>query len=219
MTIHIFLADDHSIIRDGLSALLQANPEMQVVGDAANGLQAVEKVLALKPDVVIMDISMPGLNGILATQQILDNLPGTHVIILSMLGENEYLFQALKAGAQGYLLKESAGREVLEAVFAVQAGKIYLSQPVLKALVEDYLYYRSQGEKKRLMDLLSQREREVLQHVVEGKTSAAIAELLFLSPKTVESYRSRIMHKLSTPDLPSLIKYAIKENLFSEQSK
>ena len=208
--IKVYLADDHLIVRDGLRALLEANPDIVVVGDAPDGQQAVQEVLHLQPDVVIMDISMPILNGIAATQEILAVLPETRVIILSMLGDAEHVFRALEAGAQGYLLKESAGREVVEAVLGVYAGRVYLSSPVTNTLISDYLHARGQVKPQDLFAQLSLREREVLKLVVAGSTSAQIAEVLFLSPKTVESYRSRIMHKLSVPDIPSLIKLVIQ---------
>lgn len=215
MKINVLIADDHTVVRDGLRALLQANPLIQVVGGAASGRQAVHQVQNLQPEVVILDISMPELNGIEAAGQILEVSPHSKVIILSMIGTPEHIYRALKVGAKGYLLKESAGREVMDAVLAVQAGNIYLSQPVLNTLIADYLQHRIPEEKQDPLGLLSQREREVLQWVLEGKTSAEIAEILFLSPKTVESYRSRLMHKLDTPDLPSLIKFAIQQGLVS----
>jgi DNA-binding NarL/FixJ family response regulator len=208
--IKVYLADDHLIVRDGLRALLEANTNIVVVGDAPDGQQAVQEVLHLLPDVVIMDISMPILNGIAATQEILAVLPETRVIILSMLGDAEHVFRALEAGAQGYLLKESAGREVVEAVLEVFSGKVYLSPPVTNTLIADYLHARTQIKPYDPFALLSLREREVLKLVVAGSTSAHIAEVLFLSPKTVESYRSRIMHKLGAPDIPSLIKLVIQ---------
>lgn len=213
MQIRVCIADDHAVVRDGLRALLEANPDIVVVGDAADGRQIVGQVQNLQPDVVIMDISMPLLNGIDATREILEHSPQVRVIILSMLGAPERVFRALQAGARGYLLKESAGREVMEAVLAVYAGDIYLSQPVTHTLITDYLEHRGNEEKEGPLERLSQREREVLRLVVQGKTSAEIAEILFLSPKTVDSYRSRMMRKLNMPDLPSLVRFAIQEGL------
>jgi DNA-binding NarL/FixJ family response regulator len=213
MNINVFIADDHAVVRDGLIALLEANSDIEVVGDAADGNQAVNQVLDLNPDVVIMDISMPEVNGIVATRRILEKLPHVHVIILSMFATPEHVYQALDAGAHGYLLKESAGREVMEAVLAVYAGDIYLSQPVTNILISDYLQQRAEKPTERLIDRLSQREREILPLVVQGNTSAEIAALLFLSPKTVESYRSRMMHKLGVEDLPGLIRLALQEDL------
>ncbi len=215
MKISVYIADDHAIVRDGLRALLQAHPVIEVVGDAASGRQAVLDVLALRPDVVVMDISMPELNGIEATRQILAALPETRVIILSMLGTSEHVFQALRAGSQGYLLKDSAGREVAEAVLAVKAGKRYFSQPVANMLVQDYPYREAMAGEKSPLERLSAREREILQLVVEGKSSAEIGNILSLSPKTVETYRSRLMQKLGVSDMPALMKFAFLHSLIS----
>lgn len=212
MTISILLADDHTVVRDGLRALLEANPEIRVVGSAATGRQVVSQVQKLHPDIVIMDISMPEQNGIDATRQILEEFPQVRVIILSMLGTPEHIFRALQVGVRGYLLKESAGREVMEAVQSVYAGEFYFSQPITHTLVTDYLQQRLKTQRSPL-DSLSQRENEILHLVVEGKTSAQIGESLHLSPKTVESYRSRLMQKLGISDLPGLIKFAIREGL------
>jgi DNA-binding NarL/FixJ family response regulator len=213
MKINVLIADDHTIVRDGLGALLDAKSDIKVIGFAATGMQAIKQVQAMRPDVVIMDISMGELNGIDATERILELYPEVRVIMLSILGTPEHIYRALKAGARGYLLKESAGREVMDAVLAVHAGKIYLSQPILNILITDYIQVRGQSEKKGPLESLSEREREILQYVVDGKTSAEIAETLFLSPKTVESYRSRMMHKLGVSDIPSLIKLALQEGL------
>jgi DNA-binding NarL/FixJ family response regulator len=215
MKISVLIADDHAVVRDGLRALLEANPEIVVVGDAAEGRQAISQVQSLHPDVVIMDISMPELDGIRATQQILELSPQVGVIILSMFGTPEHVHRALHAGARGYLLKESAGREVMDAVLTVYAGEFYLTQPITQTLIADYLKYRGLAQTDSPLERLSQREREILQLVLEGKTSAEIADFLFLSPKTVESYRSRMMHKLGVPDLLSLVKFAVEEGLLS----
>ena len=213
--ISVIIADDHAIVRDGLRALLEVNPDIQVVGNAADGHQVISQVQKLQPDLVVMDISMPELNGIHATQRILEFAPQVGVIILSMFGTPEHVYRALQAGARGYLLKESAGRDLLDAIQAVHDGKFYLSQPVINTLIVDYLHLRAQVQRTNPLDSLSQREREILQLVVEGKTSAEIAETLFLSPKTVESYRSRMMHKLNMPDMTSLIKFAVQEGLIT----
>ncbi len=215
MTIKVFIADDHAVVRDGLRALLEAYPEITVVGDACDGSQAVRQILALNPDVVIMDISMPELNGIEATRQLLEKSPQLKVIILSILGTTEHVFRALQAGARGYLLKESAGREVVEAVLAVGAGRRYLSQPISDTLVTDYIRQRELADEKSPLESLSSREREILMLVLEGKSSAEIGKQLFLSPKTVETYRSRMMRKLGITDLPGLVKFAIQHNLIS----
>jgi len=215
MTIKVFIADDHAVVRDGLRALLEANPEITVVGDASDGRQAVSQVMALNPDVVIMDISMPELNGIDATHQVLEHNPKLGVIILSILGTSEHVFRALQAGARGYLLKESAGREVVDAVLNVADGRRYLSQPITETLVIDYVRQREQAQEKTPLDSLSPREREILKLVLEGRSSAEIGKQLFLSAKTVETYRSRMMRKLGITDIPSLIKFAIQHGLIS----
>ncbi len=214
MTINVVLADDHTIVRDGLRALLEANPEIKVVGDAANGKQVVNQVKDLQPDIVIMDISMPELNGIDATKQILETAPEVRVIILSMLGTADHVFHALQAGVRGFLLKESAGREVMEAVQSVYAGDMYFSRPITFTLVNDYMQARVETQSAPL-ESLSVRENEILCLVVEGKTSAEIGKSLNLSPKTVESYRSRMMQKLGVSDMSELIKFAIKNGLIS----
>jgi DNA-binding NarL/FixJ family response regulator len=214
MSINVVLADDHTIIRDGLRALLEAKPGITVVGDASDGNQVLSQVNELQPDVVIMDILMPELNGIEATKRIIESSPQVRVIILSMLGTADHVFRALQAGVRGFLLKESAGREVVEAVEAVYAGEMYFSRPITNTLVNDYMQMREESDTDTI-EKLSLRENEILCLVVEGKTSAEIGRDLHLSPKTVESYRSRIMQKLGISDLPELIKYAIKHGLIS----
>jgi DNA-binding NarL/FixJ family response regulator len=210
MTIRILVADDHAVIRDGLRYLLQAQGDMTVVGDASDGRQAVRLAQQLSPDVVVMDIAMPELNGIEATRQIHDTCPTAQVIILSIHSTTEHISRALQAGAQGYLLKETAGVEVAEAVRAVHAGGRYLSSKIAETIIDDYA---SQRNTSNPLDRLSPREREVLQLVAEGKSSAQIAELLGLSTKSVETYRARLMRKLGLDDLPSLVKFAIQHGL------
>ena len=209
----VFLADDHTVVRDGLRVLLEAEHDIRVIGDAANGHEAVRGVARLCPDVVVMDIAMPELNGIEATREIVQVCPSAQVIILSMHSTTEHIFQALQAGARGYLLKESAGSEVVSAVRAVRAGQRYLSQKISDRLVDDYVRQRQAAEAKSPLALLSPRERSVLQLVVEGKSSAQIARILSLAPKTVETYRSRLMLKLGISDLPGLVKFAIQQGL------
>jgi len=213
LVITVFLADDHAVVRDGLRFLLEAQPDIRVIGDAANGREAVCRVTRLCPDVVVMDIAMPELNGIEAAQKIARDCPSTRVIMLSMHSTTEHVFQALQAGARGYLLKESAGIEVVNAVRAVHAGHRYLSEKISDRLIDDYVRQRQATEAKSPLARLSPREREVLQFVVEGKSSAEIAAILSLSLKTVETYRSRLMHKLGISDLPGLVKFAIQHGL------
>lgn len=213
MSITVFVADDHAVVRDGLRFLLEAQTDIKVIGDAANGRDAVHQVARLCPDVVIVDIAMPDLNGIEATRQICQVCPSAQIIILSMHSTTEHIFQALQAGARGYLLKESAGIEVVNAVRQVHAGHRYLSQKISEKVIDDYVCQRKAAEAEGPLARLSPREREILQLVVEGKSSAEIAGILSLSPKTVETYRSRLMQKLGISDLPGLVKFAIQHGL------
>ena len=215
MTIKVFLADDHAVVRDGMKALLEGDHDITVVGIASNGRDAVRQVQKFNPDVVVMDIAMPELNGIEATARICEASPSIRVIILSMHDTSEHIFQALKAGARGYLIKESAGKEVITAVRTVHSGRRYLSQKIEEKVIENYIDYRKTAPDRSPLDKLSLREREILQLVVEGKSSAMIAESLFLSPKTIETYRSRLMQKLGIKDLPSLVKFAIQHGITS----
>jgi DNA-binding NarL/FixJ family response regulator len=212
MAIRVFIADDHAIVRDGLRMLLESQGDITVVGEASDGRQTVQQVELLKPDIVIMDIAMPELNGIEATQHILKCCPSAKVIILSIHATTEHIFRAIKAGAKGYLMKESAGRELLDAVRSVNTGRQYLSQLIGENVVDAFMYHQTSSFHSPL-DRLSLRERETLQLVVEGKSSAEIAGILHLSPKTVETYRSRLMQKLGVSDLPGLVKFAIQHGL------
>lgn len=212
MAITVVLSDDHTIVREGLRLLLEAQKDILVVGEAADGRETVRLAKKLHPDVVIMDIAMPQFNGIEATQRIKDCRPSVSVIMLSMHASNEYIFRALQAGASGYLLKESAGTEVVKAVRAVAAGQRYLSGQITETVIE-YLRKFDVGTPKSPLESLSEREREVLQLVVEGKANAEIAHTLSLSVKTVETYKSRLMNKLEIKDIPSLVKFAITHGL------
>jgi DNA-binding NarL/FixJ family response regulator len=212
MTISVFLADDHRVLRDGLRILLESQVDIQVVGEAENGKKAIEGVSAVKPDVAVMDITMPELNGIEAAQIIHEALPKIGIVILSIHSDLEHIFRALQAGAQGYILKESAGSEVISAVRSVYMGRRYLSPSIRDTLTEAYMQNR---QMESPLDQLSMREREVLQLTVEGHSSAAIAEKLALSPKTVETYRSRLMGKIGVRHLPELVRFAIKHGITS----
>lgn len=215
MSITIFLADDHAVVRDGLRFLLEAQADFKVVGDASNGREAVQRVTNLCPDIVIIDIAMPELNGIEAARQIHDICPTIRIIILSMYATDEHVLRALQAGAQGYILKESAGVEVINAVRAVHAGHRYLSQKISERVIDGFIRQQSINPPENPLDRLSPREQEILQLVVEGKSSADIAEILSLSPNTVDTYRSRLMQKLGISDLPNLVKFAIQHGLIS----
>jgi DNA-binding NarL/FixJ family response regulator len=209
VTIRVLLADDHAMMRDGLKALLTASLGVSVVAEVGNGRDAVRRAEELKPDVAILDISMPELNGIEATRLLRDKCPGIRVVILSMHSSSEHVFRALEAGAMGYLLKESAGAEVNAAVRAVHGGRRYLS----RAIVALEPAVRSGVARSSPLDSLSARERQVLQLVVEGHSSAEIAKRVHLSPKSVDTYRSRLMRKLSVSDVPSLVKFAIQHGI------
>jgi DNA-binding NarL/FixJ family response regulator len=213
MKIRVLLADDHKVLRDGLWMLLEAGGDVAVVGAAGNGREALRQAIQLKPDVVVMDIAMPELNGIDATQQIREKCPTTRVLILSVYSTAEHIFRALRAGARGYLLKDSAGDEVLEAVRTVHSGRHYFSQTIGEIMVQDYLQHRLNSQAKSPLESLSSREKEVLQLLVEGKSNTEIAESLYLSVKSVETYRSRLMQKLGIGDIPGLVKFAIQHGL------
>jgi DNA-binding NarL/FixJ family response regulator len=209
-SINIYLVDDHRILRDGLRMLLELQGDISVVGESEDGRNALDGILNAEPDIVLMDITMPELNGIDATQNIMLRLPKTKVIILSVHSDSEHVYRAFQAGAKGYLLKESAGDEVVKAVRAVFQNRQYISQKLADSLPMNYLH---QPQEHSPIELLSAREREVLQLTVEGATSAAIAEKLALSPKTVDTYRSRLMEKLGVQNLPELVRFAIKHGL------
>ena len=208
----VMLADDNAVVRDGLRALLEGGNDLQVVAVAGNGREAVAEALRLRPDIVIMDIAMPELDGVEATRRIVERCPDTRVLILSMYLSAEHIYRALQAGAQGYVLKESAGEEVVDAIRALRAGKRYLSHRITETVIDDYL---REGANVSPLDSLSLRERDVLQLVVEGRTNAAIAHTLSLSPKTVETYRARIMKKLKVRDTVELVKFSMRHGLIS----
>jgi len=194
-----------------LRALLEAESDISVVGDAPDGRIAVEKIRELKPDVVVMDISMPGLNGIEAAQQISAELPDVRGVMLSMHSTSEHVFRALKAGASGYLLKESAGKEVVAAVRSVVNGRRFLSEKITDVMIDDFV--RGDHPDRSPLERLSARAREVLQLVGEGRSTQEAADILFLSPKSIETYRSRIMQKLGVRDMTSLVKFAIQHGI------
>jgi len=215
MSISVFLADDHAMFREGIRLLLGTQKDMEVVGEAGNGRDAVRQAAKLCPHIVLMDIAMPDLNGIEAAQQILDTCPATRVIIISMYSTTEHIFRALKTGVKGYVVKESAGADIIKAIRTVHGGKQYVSEAVSDIIRMDYLKVRNMMAGQSPLERLSTREREILQLIVEGKSNAKIAEILFLSQKTVETYRSHLMQKLGITDLPGLVKFAIQQGLTS----
>ena len=215
MKIRVLVADDHAIIREGLCIMLDNQLDMEVIGKAANGREAVRLVNERKPDVVVIDISMPELNGIEAIQQMLPRHPQMKVVVLSIHGTKPYVFRALKAGAKGYLMKETAGPEVVDAVRAVYRGERYLSQSIADLLADGSLRNLEASLEFSPLETLSPREREILQLVAEGKTSQEIAERLSISPKTVDTYRSRLMRKIGVEDMAGLVKFAIQHGVIA----
>ena len=211
MPISVFVADDHAVVREGLVTLLATQPDIEILGTAANGHEALTRVLQLRPRVAILDISMPELDGIETTRQILAKLPDAAIVILSMHSSAQHVFHALEAGARGYLLKESAAKEIIEAVRAVQSGRRYLGAKVAEIVAEGV----SERSVVSPLDSLSMRERQIIKLVADGHSSAAIGLMLHLSPKTIDSYRSRLMRKLHIADLAGLIKFAILYGLTS----
>lgn len=209
----IFLAEDSTMLRDAMRYMLEAQPGFQVVGDAADGREAVRQITQHCPDIVIMDITMPELNGIEATRQVCELCPHTQVIILSIHNNSEYITHALQAGARGYLLKDSAGSELVQAIRAIQAGHHYLSPILSDQVVAGYKQQLELAPASNPLASLSVREREILLLLAEGKSNDEIGQTLCLSPKSVHTYRKRLMEKLDIHDLPGLIRFAIKHSL------
>lgn len=217
-TITIFLADDHTIVRQGLAKLLEGEPNFRVVGEAENGREAVKRVAELRPNVVIMDITMPLLNGIEATRQIKQVCPETKIIILSMHSHDIYISELFSLGASGYLLKNSTGTDIIQAVHAATAGNTYLSPSISRRVIEDYVSLRKKSPQELLYSKLSNREREVFQMIAEGKSSKEISEILFVSTSTVKTHRSNIMKKLKMNNISQLVQFAIHLGIVEIQS-
>jgi two-component system response regulator NreC len=214
-SIRILLADDHTVMRAGLRLLLERQPNLTVVGEAADGRQAVELAERERPDVVIMDIAMPHMNGVEAARQIVNHSPETAVAILSMHSDESYVIRSLKAGARAYLLKDSAEADLLEAVHAIREGKSFFSPAVRRILKEDYVHQLEEMGAEDSYELLTNREREVLQLVAEGKSNKEVANLLNLSLYTVETHRTHILQKLNLHSVPELILYAVRKGIIS----
>jgi DNA-binding NarL/FixJ family response regulator len=213
----VLIADDHAIVRDGLHMLLEDRDDFSVVGEAEDGREVIRQARESCPDVVVMDIAMPELNGIEATRMLIDVCPNTRVVILSMHGTKEHVFRALKAGARGYLLKRSAGPELISALQAVCRGRRYLSRQITDVVIDDYVDTGSGVPDKDPLAALSIREREVLQLVAEGHDNATIAAKMHLSPQSVHTYRSRVMHKLGVHSTAALIKFAVQHTITPEE--
>jgi len=216
MSIRIIIADDHTIVRHGLTRLLQQESDVEVVAQAQNGHATVELARELSPDIIVMDVGMPDLNGIDATQQILRESPEIKVLALSMHSGRKFVVAMLKAGASGYLLKDCALEELTTALQTIMSGRIYLSPAITDIVVESYVR-QPEGGQQSAFSVLSQREREVLQLMAEGKTTRQIALQLHIRPKTVEAHRLRIMNKLDIDNVAQLTKYAIQEGLTSPE--
>jgi two-component system response regulator NreC len=211
--IRVVLADDHRMMREGIRALLERQKDIEVVGEAADGREAVRLAAQLSPDVVVMDVSMPLLNGIEATRQIRRDSPEVSVLILTVHESEDYVAQLLVAGANGYIIKRAAGDELISAIRAVDQGEAFLYPSVARVVIEDYVRRLKEGEGLGAQDVLTDREREVLQLIAEGYTNREIADLLHLSIKTVQNHRSKIMNKLDLHDRGELIKYAIQQGI------
>jgi DNA-binding NarL/FixJ family response regulator len=213
MPIRILLADDHAVVRDGVRALLEKQTDMEVVAEAADGREAAELAQDLRPDVVIMDVGMPNLNGIDATRRILAAHPQIAVVILSMHQDESYVLRSLKAGAKGYLLKDSLRSDVLDAIRAVVQGRSFLTRKISRMMQEDYIREMEQRGLEDSYDLLTDREREVLQLAAEGKPNKEIAAALNISLTTVETHRMHILQKLGLHSVPELILYAVRKGI------
>ncbi len=213
--IRILLADDHPILRSGLKALLHLESDLKVVGEASNGREAVEMARTVKPDVIVMDISMPEMDGLRAAQEINEMGLPCRIVILTVHADEDYLFQTLKFGASGYVLKSSADTELIDAIRTAHRGEVFLYPSAVKKLLGEYLKGGSEGREDR--DALTGREREVLKLTAEGYTNNEIAEQLVISPKTVDTYRQRIMEKLNLHHRSELVRYALRKGLLVSQ--
>ncbi len=213
--IRLLLVDDHAILRSGLRSLLNAEPDMEVVGEGANGRQAVQQAVQLQPDVIVMDISMPEMDGLRAAEEIHALKVPSRIVFLTVHADEDYLFQTLKVGASGYVLKSSADSELMDAIRTAHRGEVFLYPSAVKRLLGEYLRGSSEGREEH--DTLTSREREVLKLTAEGFTNNEIAEQLVISPKTVDTYRQRIMEKLDLHRRSELVRYALKKGLLVAQ--
>lgn len=213
--IRILLADDHNILREGIRLMLERQPGFSVVAEAADGREALDLAQRHKPDVVVMDIAMPGLNGIEATRRIVEKHPRTSVVVLSMHFDESYIIRSMKAGARAYLLKDALKGELIAAIQAVAEGKSFFSPKISRILHEDYMHALDRKDSEDSYDLLTDREREILQLVAEGRTNKEIASLLNLSLYTVDTHRTHILQKLNLHSVPEVILYAVRKGIIS----
>lgn len=213
--IRVFLADDHKVFREGIRLLLEKRLDMEVIGEADDGRETVTKVSQLMPDVVLMDITMPGLNGLEATRQIKQKCPSIKVLMLTMHETDQYLSEMLEVGACGYLVKTVTSQELASAIRAVHHGDVYLYPSIARMLVEDFLRRGKSGEERANYDGLTPREREILRYIAEDKQNREIAQLLYISVSTVQAHRANLMEKLGAHDRTQLVKYAIRKGIIS----
>ncbi len=216
--IRVLVADDHTIVREGVRLLLEAQPDIEVVGEAADGKAALELARQHRPDLIVMDIQMPNWNGLEATRAIKQEFPDMHILALTMYESDDYFFQVLAAGASGYLLKKAASTDLIAAIRAVHQGDVFLYPSVARRLVSDYLTRVKSGEEQNSYDGLTAREREVLKLIAEGHTNQEIANKLVISPSTVQTHRTRIMQRLNLHSRAELIKYAVRKGLLDTVS-
>jgi two-component system response regulator NreC len=213
--LRLLLGDDHTLVRHGLRKILEERPEWEVVAEVGDGREAVKKCIALKPDVAVLDVAMPLLNGIDATQQIVRKVPETRVLVLSMHSDEGYVTRALQAGATGYMLKDSAGKDLLKGIASVAAGQAYFSPAIARLMLDDYVRRVSGTGVVDRYETLSEREREIFQLIAEARTNKEVAELLQISPATVETHRARILQKLDIHNTAELVLYAVRRGVIS----
>jgi DNA-binding NarL/FixJ family response regulator len=213
--LRILLGDDHTLVRQGVCKIIEEQAEWKVVGQVSDGREAVRQGLALQPDVAVLDIGMPLLNGIEATRQLVRRLPNLHVLILSMHADEAYITRALQAGAQGYLLKDSADIDLIRAVTAVSAGKSFFSPAVARVMLDDYVRHLAGRGVVDRYESLSEREREIFQLIAEGHSNKEVADLLCVSPATVETHRAHILQKLDVHNTAELVLYAVRRGVIS----
>lgn len=213
--LRLLLGDDHTLVRHGLRKILEERPEWEVVAEVGDGREAVKKCIALKPDVAVLDVAMPLLNGIDATQQIVRKVPETRVLVLSMHSDEGYVTRALQAGATGYMLKDSAGKDLLKGIASVAAGQAYFSPAIARLMLDDYVRRVAGTGVVDRYETLSEREREIFQLIAEARTNKEVAELLQISPATVETHRARILQKLDIHNTAELVLYAVRRGVIS----
>ena len=213
--LRVLLGDDHTLMRTGLRKILEERPDWEVVAEVGDGREAVRKCTALKPDVAVLDIAMPLLNGIDATQQIVRKVPETKVLVLSMHSDEAYVTRALQAGATGYMLKDSAGKDLLKGISSVAAGQAYFSPAIARLMLDDYVRRVAGSGVADRYETLSEREREIFQLIAEARTNKEVAELLGISPATVETHRARILQKLDIHNTAELVLYAVRRGVIS----